>query len=346
MTAESMRVAMYYSNTDVRLEQMPKPPIGPVEILMKVTASGICGSDVMEWYRIHKVPLVLGHEVAGVVDQLGSGVKKFKTGDRIVATHHVPCYKCEYCLKGHESVCETLRKTNFFPGGFSEYIRLPEINVQYGVLKIPQNVSDDEATFVEPLGCVLRGQRLAGTSRGKRVLVIGSGISGLLHIKVAKTAGADALIATDIDPFRLRMAKRSGADFTVQAQDDVPQAVKKHFKGLLADLVILCASNQAAILQGFQSVGRGGKVLIFTAAGKDSGFPLSINDLFWRTELTILSSYAAARVDLKQALTLIAKKKIVVKDMITHQFGLKDAQKGFELVYKPHGSMKVSIRPQ
>jgi len=114
-----MRVAQYYSNTDVRVESMPTPEIGPGEILMKVEASGICGSDVMQWYRIHKVPLVLGHEVSGIVDALGKGVKGFKVGDRIVATHHVPCYQCEYCLNGHESVCETLRTTKFYPGGFS-----------------------------------------------------------------------------------------------------------------------------------------------------------------------------------------------------------------------------------
>src|SRR3989338_2579503 len=138
---ENMRVAMYYRNNDVRLEEMPKPKIGPGEILMEVHASGICGSDVMEWYRLHKVPLVLGHEVAGTVLKVGRQVKSFKAGDRIVATHHVPCGKYEYCLSDHETVCELLRKTNFYPGGFAQYIRLPAINVRSGTLKIPKNLS-------------------------------------------------------------------------------------------------------------------------------------------------------------------------------------------------------------
>ncbi len=341
-----MRVAMYYSNSDIRLEEMPRPTVGDGEILMKVTASGICGSDVMEWYRIHKVPLVLGHETAGIVVEKGKGVKGFKVGNRIVATHHVPCQTCEYCRNGHGSVCDMLRATNFHPGGFSEYLRLPKVNVQYGTLKIPKSVSDDEATFVEPLGCVLRGQRFAGPVKGKKVLVIGSGISGLLHVKTAKFLKAKSIIATDIDPYRLDMAKQCGADFALHSREDVPKRVKECFKGRLADVVILCASHPTAILQGLQSVERGGKVLIFTAAGKDEKFPLSINDMFWRSELMVLSSYAACYEDLKCALDAIAKKKIIVSDMVTHCFGLKDTQRGFELVYKPNQSMKVIIHPQ
>ncbi len=340
-----MRVAQYYSNTDVRVESMPTPEIGPGEILMKVEASGICGSDVMQWYRIHKVPLVLGHEVSGIVDALGKGVKGFKVGDRIVATHHVPCYQCEYCLNGHESVCETLRTTKFYPGGFSEYIRLPKINVECGTFRLPSKVSFDDATFVEPLGCVLRGQRLAQGVKGKRVLIIGSGIAGILHVKAAKFFKAKSIIATDIDAFRLEMARKCGAHLTVNAREDVPSKVKDFFKGRLANLVILCAGNQSAILQGLQSVERGGTVLIFTAAPQDAVFPLSINDMFWRTELTVLSSYAASRRDLKEALALIAQKKIIVKDMITHRLPLEETQRGFQLVEKPDQSMKVIICP-
>lgn len=340
-----MRVARYYSNSDVRLEEMPTPEIGAGEILMKVAASGICGSDVMQWYRIHQVPLVLGHEVSGIVEKVGKGVRSFKLGDRIVATHHVACYKCEYCLNGHESACETLRTTKFYPGGFCEYIRLPKINVQLGTFKIPKNVSFEDATFVEPLGCVLRGQRLAKGVQGKRVLVIGSGIAGLLHVKAAKFSKAKSIIATDIDFFRLQMAKKFGANLALDAKENVPEKVREYFKGRLADVVILCAGNQSAIQQGLQSVERGGTVLIFTAAGQDADFPLSINQMFWRTELTVLSSYAASKPDLKQALDLIAKKKIGVKDMITHCLPLKETQQGFQLVDRPKDSMKVIIYP-
>ena len=177
-----MRVAMYYSNLDVRLEETPVPRIGPGEALIGVEASGICGSDVMEWYRAEKAPLVLGHEVAGVVAQVGEGVERFSEGERVVVTHHVPCNTCIYCLSGRHTVCDTLRSTSFDPGGFAEYLRAPAINVDRGVIEIPDGVSFEDASFAEPLGCVLRGQARANAQAGQSVLVLGSGLTGLLHI--------------------------------------------------------------------------------------------------------------------------------------------------------------------
>ncbi|HAS17671.1 MAG TPA: alcohol dehydrogenase, partial [Nitrospiraceae bacterium] len=181
-----MRVAMYYNNKDIRLEEMPVPEIGPGELLIKIIASGICGSDLMEWYRIHKAPLVLGHEIAGMVEKIGDGVTQYRKGDRVSASHHVPCNNCHYCLNGHHTVCDMLRKTKFYPGGFAEYVLLPAINVDRGVYTLPDEVSYEDGSFVEPLACVFRGQRLAGLKPGSSVLVIGSGISGLLHIQLAQ----------------------------------------------------------------------------------------------------------------------------------------------------------------
>jgi len=184
-----------------------------------------------------------------------------------------------------------------------------------------------------------------GSAKGKRVLIIGSGISGLLHVKTAKYSKAKSIVATDIDLYRLKQAKKFGANFTINAKEDVSKKVKKYFKGKLADLVILCAGSTTAIKQGLDSVERGGTVLVFTAAARGAGFPRSINEMFWRNELTVLSSYAASGPDLKQAIDLIAKKKIVVSDMITHKFSLKDTKKGFGLVLKPNKSMKIIIKP-
>ncbi len=341
-----MRAAMYYANADVRQVRLPVPPIGAGEALMRIEASGICGTDVMEWYRRDKVPLVLGHEVAGVLVRTGAGVKDFKPGTRVVATHHVPCGDCEYCSSGHETVCETLRKTHFEPGGFSELVRLPEINLRKGTFKLPGKVSFEDATFVEPLGCVLRGQRLAGMKKGKRVLVIGSGMAGLLHVRAARYLKARSIIATDLDQFRLGMAKRSGATAVIGAAEDVPVRVREINRGKLADLVIICAGAQSAIEQGLRSVERGGAVLIFTAAPQDSVLPVPTNEIFWRSEVTVLSSYAAAPADLKQALALIAAGKIKVNDLITHRLPLSDIQKGFDLVVRPDHSLKVIIEPQ
>lgn len=341
-----MRVAMYYSNSDVRIEQMPVPKIGPGELLIRVHASGICGTDVLEWYRIDKVPLVLGHEIAGEIASVGGGLRRFKVGDRISVSHHVPCNKCRYCLSGHQTVCETLRRTRFEPGGFSEYIRLPAINVEHGVYILPDEVSYEEATFIEPLACVLRGQRLAGMQKGKVVLVIGSGISGLLHIQLARQLGAARVIATDIVDYRLKKAKQFGADDVIHAQGDVPVCLRQVNDGRLADLVILSTGAKTAMLQALKSVDRGGTILFFAATDKGVTIPLSVNELFWRNEVTLTSSYAGSPKDHIEALNLISTKKINVADMITHRLPLKDTVSGFQLVAKAQDSIKVIIEPQ
>jgi L-iditol 2-dehydrogenase len=341
-----MRVAVYYSNNDVRLEDMPKPFINESEMLVRVEASGICGSDVMEWYRINRVPLVLGHEIAGTVVETGKRVRNYKAPDRVVIAHHVPCGECRYCRDGHETACETLRKTNFDPGGFAEFIRVPKINVEKGVFLIPMSVSFEEATFVEPLACIIRGQRLAGFKKGKTVLVVGSGISGLLHIKLAKANGAKNVFATDISDFRLNAARASGATAAINAKDYSPEKLKALNDGHLADLVIICAGAPSAFEQGLRSVERGGTVLIFTAAGKDETLPVPINDIFWRSEVTITSSYAGSPQDHVEAMEKIRSRKITVHDMITHRFPLKEAVMGFKLVAEAGESIKVIVEPQ
>jgi L-iditol 2-dehydrogenase len=259
----SMRVAVYYHNKDVRVEEVPKPEIGPGEILVKTMASGICGSDVLEWYRIKNAPRVLGHEITGQIVEVGKEVENFENGERVFVSHHVPCNKCNYCLDDHHTACETLHKTNFYPGGFSEYIRVPKINVKTGTYRLPDNVSYEEGTFIEPLGCVIRGQRLAGIEKNQTVLVLGSGIAGLLHVKLAKTIGVKKLIATDIKENRLKSAKNFGADIVIDASEDIPAVVKKVNEKRLADRVILCTGAFSAVEQALDSVDRGGIILFF-----------------------------------------------------------------------------------
>ena len=343
-----MRVAMYYSNKDVRLEEMPTPQVGPGELLMRVEASGICGSDVMEWYRIHKVPLVLGHEVAGVIVAAGEGVGCYKVGDRIIAAHHIPCNTCHYCLSGNHTVCDTLRKTNFYPGGFAEYIRLPAINVDRGVFSLPDEVSFEEATFVEPVACVLRGQRRAGMRPGCSVLVIGSGIAGLLHVHLARALGAGRVVATDIIKHRLDAARQFGADAALHAEEDVPAYLRKVNDGRLADLVIVCTGVESAIAQALKSVERGGTVIFFAPTGPGVTNPKSINDLFWRNDVTLTTSYAGSPADHAVALEMICAGTLHVKEMITHRLSLAETGLGFRMVTHPqdYNSIKVIIEPQ
>ncbi|MBI5681811.1 MAG: alcohol dehydrogenase catalytic domain-containing protein [Deltaproteobacteria bacterium] len=339
-----MRAAVYYNNNDVRLEQRPVPKISDGELLVKVIASGICGSDVMEWYRIKKSPLVLGHEISGDIVEVGQGVSKYKKGDRVFVTHHVPCNTCHYCLIGHHSVCDTLRTTNFEPGGFAEYIRVPKINVDRGTFLLPDEISYEEGTFIEPLACCFRGLRLANFKAGQKILVIGSGISGFLHIQLARALGAGKIVATDINDYRLSAAKKFGADKIINAKEDVPKRLKEINNGFLADLVIICTAAEAAIQQGLKSVDRGGTILFFAPTNPDVEIPIPLWDL-WRNEITLTTSYAASGIDITATMELIANKRVNLEDMITHRLPLAETGKGFKLVAEARESIKVIIEP-
>jgi L-iditol 2-dehydrogenase len=336
---------MWYNNRDVRTEEVSVPQIGAGELLVRVEASGICGSDVMEWYRLDRAPLVLGHEIAGQIVAVGEGVEHYKGGERVAVAHHIPCNTCHYCLSGHHTVCDTLRRTNFDPGGFAEYVRLPAINVDRGVFLLPDQVSYEEATFIEPLACVLRGQRLAGMRPGNSVLVIGSGIAGLLHVLLARTLGASRVIATDINEYRLEAAQRFGADTTIHGSQDVPVLLHQAL-GRLADLVIVCTGAASAIAQALKSVDRGGRILLFAPTDPDMTIPISINELFWRNDVTITTSYAGSPADHQTALNLIGTGTISVGRMITHRLSLEETGLGFQLVTSAQNSIKVIIEPQ
>jgi len=340
-----LRIAMYYNNDDVRLEEMPKPKAGPGELVVRVIASGICGSDVMQWYRIKKAPLVLGHEIAGDIVEIGKGVKRFKVGDRVFVSHHVPCNSCKYCKAGHETVCDQLRTTNYDPGGFAEYIRVPKVNVRNGVFLLPEKMSYDDGSFIEPLGCIVRAQRLAGMTPGKTVLVMGSGIAGLLHIKLARALGAGKVIATDVVDYRLKAAKKLGANAAVRGNEDVPAIIRKLNEGRLADFVITCTGASPAIEQAFRSVERGGTILLFAPTEPGRMVPMPFNDL-WREEVRIVGSYGASPEDIATSIELLRTGKVEVGDMVTHRLSLAETGLGFKLVAGAKESIKVIIEPQ
>src|SRR5258705_8510185 len=322
-----MKVAMYYNNRDVRLEEMAVPSIGPGELLVRVKASGICGTDVMEWYRIQKAPLVLGHEIAGEVAAAGAGVTAYRPGDRVMVSHHVPCMQCRYCLSGHHSVCDTLRSTHFDPGGFAEYIRVPKLNVELGTFRLPGEISFEDGSFIEPVGCVARAQRFAGMSAGQSVLVFGSGISGLLHVQLARARGAALIAATDVNDFRLNAARELGADAALNAREDVPGKFRGLNDGRLADLVIVSTGARPAIEQALRSVDRGGTILFFAPTAAGVGVPVPLYEL-WRDEVRIVTSYAASPDDIAEAIELIRGRRVRVREMITHRLGLAEAGRG------------------
>ena len=341
---DQMQVAMYYKNDKVEIQHLPIPQIKEDEVLIKIMASGICGSDVMEWYRIKKAPLVLGHEIAGEIVKKGRNVKEFSVGDRVFATHHVPCNTCRYCLNDQHTICHLLHTTKFYPGGFSEYVRIPGINVDRGMMRLPDSMSYDEATFIEPLACVVRGFRVADIKPAKSITVLGSGMAGLLNVKLAKAIGASKVFATDINPYRLKMAHQMGADFTINATDDLKKKIQNENDGRLSDVVILSTGAMNAAKQAFDIVQPGGTILLFAPTNPGETIDLDLFKL-WNKQVNIFSTYAGAGKDIIDAIDLIESKQVTVEDMITHRLSLTEAQKGFQLAAKADESIKVILYP-
>jgi L-iditol 2-dehydrogenase len=347
MPEQTNRVAVYYNNADIRIDERPIPPIGPGETLVRIHASGICGSDVLEWYRVPKAPIVLGHEVAGEVVAVGDSVSCWEPGDRVVVSHHVPDNTCRYCLAGNHTACHTLHTTNFDPGGFAQYVRVPALQTDRGILRIPDGVSYEDASFTEPLACVVRAQVRAGVRPGSTVLVIGSGISGLLHIRLALALGAGRVFATDVSPYRLDWAMRSGATAVwnaAEAGDKLPDLLREANDGNLADLVILGTGAPSAIDQGLACLDNGATFIVFAVPAPGHDHPMPLNDL-WRREVTVRTAYGAAPADLAMALELIASGRVAVNDLITHRLPLERTSEGFQLVASAGESVKVVVEP-
>lgn len=335
-----MKVSMWYNNNDIRFEELPTPSPGPGEMLVKVHSCGICGSDIVEWYRMPRAPLVQGHEVGVEILETGEGVTGFKKGDRLFIAPKVPCLKCSYCLKGHYPQCTGVKDR--LPGGYAEYILVPKELVARGSYLLPDKVTYDQSTFIEPLACVVRAQRLASVEEGQTVLILGSGMSGLLHTKLAKHKKCKVIV-TDINKKRLELAKSFGADHVLDAASDVPAQLSE-VNGRKADVVIVTTSAMPAFKQAWGSVDMGGVVVLFTVPGPGKDVIVPVND-FWRKEIRIITSYYCGPPDIEDALKLITGRDITVDELITHRLPLKDTDKGFKMVLDGKESIKIIIKP-
>ena len=335
-----MKVSIWHNNADIRIADVPTPEPGPREILVKVISCGICGSDIVEWYRLPRSPLVQGHEMGGDVVKVGEAVKGLRPGDRIFVAPKVPCLKCRYCAQGHYPVCSSVKVR--LPGAFAEYVLVPGELVDQGVYRLPDTISYDQSTFIEPLACVIRAQNMAAVKTAQWILVMGCGMSGLLHIKLAKAKGC-RIVATDNNKDRLKFAAKVGADLTFDAADDVPGRLEAELHRK-ADVVILCTSALAAIDQAWKSVDKGGTVVFFAVPGPGQDVVIPIHD-FWMKEIRVLTSYYCGPPDIKEALALLAARTIAVDDLITHRLPLEETAEGFRLVVEGKESIKVIIKP-
>jgi L-iditol 2-dehydrogenase len=338
---KTMLAAEYHSNTDIRLKELPIPEIDSNEILVKMSACGICGTDVMEWYRKKKGPRVLGHEMSGVVVEAGVNVSSVEVGDNVFVSHHVPCFECHYCNNNKFSACETLHKGNFDPGGFAEYIRVPSENVEFGTFKLPKNMSFEEASMIEPMACALAGQNLIKPKANETTLVIGSGISGLTHIQLLSNLGSNT-IATDISEYRLNKASYFGSDHVFHVNNLNEDILRSINNGRLADNVIVCAGNKSAVQDAFKYVDKKGKILFFAIPSSDLPIPF---EKLWRNEISIFFNYGAGTNDIEETIDLYTEKKLNFKDMVTHSLPLSRIAQGFKLVQDAKESIKVVVVP-
>jgi L-iditol 2-dehydrogenase len=336
-----MKVAVYYRNDDIRIEERPVPPVSDGEILVKMRASGICGTDVIEWYRIKKAPSVLGHEMTGEIAEIGDKIEGFKKADRVFVSHHVPCYKCRHCIQGNYTACELLHAGNYYPGGFSEFIRVPGENVRYGTFVLPGGLTFEDGAMIEPLACAIAGQNQLGLKEGQTVLIIGAGVSGILHIQLSKMKGAK-VIALDINEYRLKKATEFGADHVLDAAGYCAEDLKGLNDGRTADAVIVCSAAKQATDTTLLSIDRKGRILFFAVPRDHIIIPSSKS---WRDEITLIFSYGAAPADLQKAIKLIDSGVVRVREMITQRVRLSSIMEGFKLVTEAKESLKVVVVP-
>ena len=341
-----MKAAMYYSLDDIRIEDIPKPKIGAGDVLVEMKACGVCGSDLMDWYLRSRAPLVLGHEPAGVIVEAGKNVKGFQVGDRVFAHHHVADLKCYYCSRGDYTLCPQFGQTHLEPGGFAEYFKVPAPNLRIDTLKLPDDLSFEDATLIEPVGCCIRAQNKAAIRKGDRVAIMGAGPSGIIHVMLAKIAGASQVLIADLIDYRLKMAERLGADLTFNPQrENLVEGMKVATESRGADVVIVTAPNVKAVEDGVQIARRGGKLLLFAPAQPDQYARLSPHRLFF-SEITVIPSYSVSHIETRTALELISSGRIKAKELITHRFPLSRTSDAFQKAAKTKECLKVVVLNQ
>jgi len=344
-----MKVGVFYDAYDIRCEEMPIPKIGSGEILVKMRASGICGSDLGPEYILTKIkergrkPVVIGHEVSGEVVKVGEGVKKFQVGDRVVPHHHVGCLSCWYCKHGAYTLCKDFYPINFDPGGFSEYFSVPQRLVEQDTYLIPEDVSFEEAAQVEPTACIIRGIRKTPLRQGDAVAVVGCGPMGLTHIKLLTIFGAGEIIATDLSDFRLKAAERFGATVTVNPQvEDAVERAKGMTDGRGVDIAFTATTSAKANEQAIKMIRPSGTLFLY--AGLDPDFKLTLPEIYRVCrEITITSTYSASHLETEMALELMRSKRLGLGDLVTHRFKLDKIAEAFKIARERQDSLKTVI---
>jgi L-iditol 2-dehydrogenase len=339
---QTMQAAVYEGNRQIRLGTLPVPGIGPGELLVKVKGCGLCATDTSKIdHALVTPPAVLGHEVVGTVAAVGARVEGRTIGERVVVSHHVPCYACHYCKHGNVSMCRTFKASHIDPGGFAEYIRVPALNTQYATFPIPLDLEDEEAAFTEPLACCLRAVKRLNPLLHDTVLLYGLGSIGLMLVQVLKLYRA-RVIGFDLIGERCERAKALGADLTLTPeQTDGAQAVREATQGRGADAAILTVGGSRVLAGAIDLLRDGGVAMLFASDPAQPRGELDIHRFFHR-ELSLVSCYSPSTVELQEALTLLAERTVRVKALVTHRVPLADLDQGMRL-FRDKQALKVFV---
>jgi L-iditol 2-dehydrogenase len=298
---------------------------------------------LMEWYLEKRAPLVLGHEPAGIIVEAGSDVEGFGEDDQVFAHHHVACLTCHYCRRGAYTMCQKFSETHLDPGGFVEYFRVPADNLRLDTLKIPEGISFEQATLIEPVACGIRAINKCGIHQEDTVAIVGAGPAGVINVALARLSGASQILVSDVIDFRLEAARKFGADMAINVQNEsFTETVKSATEGRGADIVIVTAPSTKAYDSALEACRKGGTICVFAPTSPEQTVSISPHKLFFR-EIRLVPSYSTSHVETRTALELIRTSKIDAKGLITHRFPLSHTDEAFKTAARNKECLKVVV---
>lgn len=346
-----MKAVVLSAPNDFKTEYIEKPIIGDDEILLKVKSTAICGTDMRiltgKKTRGVRYPSVIGHEICGEISEVGKNVKNWEIGDRVAVANVIPCHSCHSCLTGRENACMNRKAIGYeFNGGFAEYVLIPAIALKSNnLVKIPNDISFEEGALIEPLSCCIRGQKNAGTKFGDVVLIVGAGPIGLMHMQLAKLAGAQTVIVSEPLASRREKAQKLGADIVVDpTKEDLKQIIMTETNGIGADVIIMAIGVPQLVNDTIKLCCKGGTVNLFAGFAGTGESMIEVNTIHYN-EIKVNGSTAYQRQDYLQAAKMVIQHKINLKEIVTHKFNLDDFDKAYEICKSGKG-LKVVIEPE
>ncbi len=329
----------------VVLADAEAPHAGPGEVIVRLAACGVCGTDLEKVRGNYQSAGRIGHEPVGVIDEIGPGVERHRPGDRVFVHHHVPCYACAVCRRGDTTFCPTYQRTNIDPGGFAERFRVPEENVRRGaVLTLGAPVGWEDGALLEPAGCALTALRRVGFRAGDSVFIVGLGPVGLLYARLAHAMGAGWVGGAELSPLRRAAAARGGAEATVDPREDgaAEQLVAEATGGIGVDVSVVATGAPAAVSLASRLPRRGGTLNLFGLPEAKSRLDVDLQALYLHGT-RIVPTYATTERDIADVHALVASGRLAIRDLVTHRVPLARIDEAFRLAAAPAEALKVVV---